>query len=85
MRSVLIVAGAAALNHFGWLFYPLAGILVWTAVGLLLRSGVRGQDERHTRQASRLRRRLRRPEFSAAERAFMLADPRLYATTRARC
>jgi tellurite resistance protein TerC len=61
MRSVLIVAGAAALNHFGWLFYPLAGILVWTAVGLFLRSGVRGQDERHTRQASRLRRRLRRP------------------------
>ena len=24
MRSGLIVAGAAALNHFGWLFYPLA-------------------------------------------------------------
>jgi tellurite resistance protein TerC len=61
MRSALIVAGAAALNRFGWLFYPLGGILVWTAVGLFLRSGVRGQDERHTRLAWWLRRRLRRP------------------------
>jgi predicted tellurium resistance membrane protein TerC len=35
LRSVLIVAGAAALNRFGWLFYPLGGILVWTAIGLI--------------------------------------------------
>jgi len=35
MRSGLIVAGAAALNHFGWLFYPLAAVLVWTAIGLI--------------------------------------------------
>ena len=33
MRSALIVAGATALNHFGWLFYPLGGILLWTAAG----------------------------------------------------
>ena len=35
LRSVLIVAVAAALNRFGWLFYPLGGILVWTAIGLI--------------------------------------------------
>jgi tellurite resistance protein TerC len=35
LRSVFIVAGAAALNRFGWLFYPLGGILIWTAVGLI--------------------------------------------------
>jgi tellurite resistance protein TerC len=35
LRSVLIVAGAAALNRFGWLFYLLGGILVWTAIGLI--------------------------------------------------
>ena len=34
MRSAVIVAGAAALNRFGWLFYPLGGILLWTAAGL---------------------------------------------------
>jgi tellurite resistance protein TerC len=65
LRSGLIVAGAAALNHFGCLFYPLGGILLWTAAGLILRPGTRrdsrpeqdGQPERHTRLAAWLRRR----------------------------
>jgi tellurite resistance protein TerC len=39
LRSGLIVAGAAALNHFGWLFYPLGTLLVWTAISLLRGSG----------------------------------------------
>src|SRR5580693_5642744 len=58
MRSGLIVAGAAALNHFGWLFYPLAAILVWTAIGLIRGSGDApdGELERHTRLAGWLRR-----------------------------
>src|SRR6202035_2238779 len=30
LRSFLIVAGAAALNRFDWLFYPLGAVLVWT-------------------------------------------------------
>ena len=38
MRSAVIVAGAAALNRFGWLFYPLGGVLIWTAVGLVTSS-----------------------------------------------
>jgi TerC family integral membrane protein len=35
LRTVLIVAGAAAVNRFGWLFYPLGGFLLWTAFGLI--------------------------------------------------
>ncbi len=35
LRSALIVAGSAAISRFGWLFYPLGAILMWTAAGLL--------------------------------------------------
>ena len=35
LRTGLIVAGAAAVNRFGWLFYPLGGFLLWTAFGLI--------------------------------------------------
>jgi len=60
MRSVLIAAGAAALNRFGWLFYLLAGVLAWTAIGLIAGSRFRPdeQPKRHARLTSRLRRRL---------------------------
>ena len=59
MRSAVIVAGAAALNRFGWLFYPLGGILLWTAAGLIAsaRAGPERQAERHTRLTAWLRRR----------------------------
>jgi tellurite resistance protein TerC len=63
MRSGLIVAGAAALNHFGWLFYPLGVVLVWTAIGLIRasRAAPDGELERHTRLAGWLRRQAGRP------------------------
>jgi tellurite resistance protein TerC len=35
LRTVLIVVGTAAVNRFGWLFYPLGGFLLWTAFGLI--------------------------------------------------
>jgi tellurite resistance protein TerC len=59
LRSALIVAGATALNHLGWLFYPLGVILVWTAAGLIQGSGDRPDrdPERHSRLARWLRRR----------------------------
>ena len=57
LRSFLIVAGAAALNRFGWLFYPLGGVLVWTAIGLIT-GRQDGQPERHTRLMSWLQRHL---------------------------
>jgi TerC family integral membrane protein len=57
LRSVLIVAGATALNRYDWLFYPLGGILVWTAIGLIT-GHQDSQPERHTRLMSWLQRRL---------------------------
>jgi tellurite resistance protein TerC len=62
LRSVLIVAGAAALGHFGWLFYPLGVVLVWTAFGLISRPGDRpdGGPERHVPLPAPVRRRLQR-------------------------
>ena len=57
LRSILIVAGAAALNRFGWLFYPLGGILVWTAIGLIT-GRPDSQAGHHTRLLSWLQRRL---------------------------
>src|SRR3984893_821989 len=62
LRSALIVAGAAALNRFGWLFYPLGVVLVWTAIGLIKGSGNQPADEaeRYARLAGWLRRRLQK-------------------------
>src|SRR5580704_732407 len=56
LRSALIVAGAAALNHFGWLFYPLGVVLVSTAIGLIRGSGdgPDGEPARHARLAGGL-------------------------------
>ena len=56
LRSALIVAGAAAVNRYGWLFYPLGGVLVWTAIGLITGRPGR-QPQEHTRLMSWLRRR----------------------------
>ena len=54
-RSALIVAGTAAVSRYGWLFYPLGGILVWTAIGLI--SGWPGrQPQEQPRLMSWLRR-----------------------------
>ena len=57
LRSILIVAGAAALNRFGWLFYPLGIILVWTALGLIT-GRQDSEPDHHTRLLSWLQRRL---------------------------
>ena len=57
LRSVLIVAGATALNRYGWLFYPLGGVLVWTAIGLIT-GRQDSQPDRHARLMSWLRSRL---------------------------
>jgi tellurite resistance protein TerC len=74
MRTVLIVAGAAALNHFDWLFYPLGGVLLWTAAGLILRPGTRpeGEPERHTRLTAWLRRRSGRSGTEGPAPMFLL-------------
>ncbi len=65
LRTILIVAGATALNHFGWLFYPFGAVLVWTAIGLIAGAPPDGQADRHTRLTGWLRRRLLRPGQAA--------------------
>jgi tellurite resistance protein TerC len=59
LRSALIVGGAAALNRYDRLFYPLGGILLWTAAGLIRRPRIRpdSQPERHSRLTAWLWRR----------------------------
>src|SRR5258708_5362667 len=62
LRSVLIVAGATALNSYGWLFYPLGGVLVWTAIGL-----IPGRQDSHPERNARLMPCPRRPLLPAGE------------------
>ena len=62
LRSALIVAGAAAVNRYGWLFYPLGGILVWTAIGLIT-----GRPGRQPQEQPRLLSWLRRHVQPAGE------------------
>jgi len=60
LRTVLIVAGTAAVSHAAWLFYPLGALLLWTGAGLL-RSRLDGQaGEEHARLLSWLDRRVGR-------------------------
>ena len=59
LRSALIVAGSAAIRHFGWLFYPLGAILLWTAAGLLKSPPDGAPREPRSRLMSWLRQRAR--------------------------
>ena len=59
LRSVLIVAGAAAVHRFGWLFYPMGAFLLWTAAGLISGRSASPREDRHTRLRSWLQRRIR--------------------------
>ncbi len=80
LRSILIVAGAAAIHRFGWLFYPMAGILLWTAAGLITsRSGHRSQDQ-HTRLRAWLRRRMRQAGEDHGNRLIVWRSGRPVAT-----
>ena len=56
LRSGLIVAGVAAVSRYDWLFYPLGGLLIWTAAGLFTGSEDNRADGHHTRLLSWLRR-----------------------------
>ena len=60
LRTVLIVAGTAAVNRFGWLFYPLGGFLLWTAFGLLTSRTDNPAEQRPGRILQFLRARLTR-------------------------
>ena len=57
LRTVLIVAGTAAVSHAAWLFYPLGALLLWTGAGLLRGRLDSPAQEEHTRLLSWLERR----------------------------
>jgi tellurite resistance protein TerC len=61
LRTVLIVAGTAAINRFDWLFYPLGGFLLWTAFGLIRGRTDNPAEQQPGRILQFLRRRLTRP------------------------
>jgi len=65
LRTVLIVAGTAAVSHASWLFYPLGGFLLWTGAGLLRSRLDRPAQEEHTRLVSWLERRAGRAAADA--------------------
>ena len=67
LRTVLIVAGTAAVSHAVWLFYPLGALLLWTGAGLLRsRPGSAGEAE-HARLLSWLERRAGRGDGNSGE------------------
>jgi tellurite resistance protein TerC len=75
LRSALIVAGAAALNRWSWLFYPLGAVLVWTAIGLISssRAAPDREPERHTRLTGWLGRRYGREAATGSAPLLLLA------------
>ena len=65
LRTVLIVAGTAAINRFDWLFYPLGGFLLWTAFGLIRGRTDNPAEQQPGRVLQFLQRRLTRPSTGA--------------------
>ncbi len=78
LRTVLIVAGVAAIHRFGWLFYPMGAFLLWTAVSVA-RSGA-PEDKQHTRLRSWLQRRMQRAGDDHGNRLIVWRDRRPVAT-----
>ena len=56
LRSVIIVAGATAIHRFGWLFYPMGGVLLWTAASLISGRADDQPEQQHTLLRSWLQR-----------------------------
>ncbi len=81
LRSVLIVAGAAAIHRFGWLFYPMGVFLLWTAAGLISGRSARPQEDQHTRLRSWLRRRIRQADDDDGSRLIVWRSGRPVATS----
>ena len=80
LRSVLIVAGAAAIHRFGWLFYPMGAFLLWTAAGLISGRSASPQEDQHTRLRSWLRRRIRQAGDDDGNRLIVWRSGRPVAT-----
>jgi tellurite resistance protein TerC len=68
LRSALIVAGTAAVGQFDWLFYPLAGVLLWTAASLGRSRPAEQPQEPHGRLMRWLRQRAQSADDADAGR-----------------
>ena len=80
LRSVLIVAGAAAIHRFGWLFYPMGAFLLWTAAGLISGRSASPRENQHPRLRSWLRRRIRQADDDDGNRLIVWRSGRPVAT-----
>ena len=80
LRSVLIVAGAAAIHRFGWLFYPMGAFLLWTAAGLISGRSAGPREDQHPRLRSWLRRRIRQADDDDGNRLIVWRSGRPVAT-----
>ena len=80
LRSVLIVAGAAAIHRFGWLFYPMGAFLLWTAAGLISGRSADPREDQHIRLRSWLRRRIRQAGDDDGDRLIVWRSGRPVAT-----
>lgn len=78
LRGLFIVAGAAALAHFSWVFYIFGLFLLWTAV-TVAREGPEKEEEYHENKAMVLIRRLVRstPEYHGGALVVRRAGRRL--------
>jgi tellurite resistance protein TerC len=72
LRTLLIVAGTAAINRFDWLFYPLGGFLLWTAFGL-----IRGHTDSITEQEPGRVLRFLQSRITASRAGHRIASPML--------
>ncbi len=57
LRTVFIIAGAAIIANFAWVFYLFGAFLIWTAIAQA-RSGTGHDEEWHENGVLRLTRRL---------------------------
>ncbi len=78
LRGLFIVAGAAALSHFSWVFYIFGAFLLWTAV-TVAREGPEHDEEYHENRAMVLIRRVLRstPEYHGGALVVRRAGRRL--------
>jgi tellurite resistance protein TerC len=80
IRTVLIVAGVAAIHRFGWLFYPMGAFLLWTAASLISGRSGSPADEQHTWLRSWLRQRIRHADDDHGNRLIVWRARRPVAT-----
>jgi len=79
LRAMFILAGAAALAHFSWVFYVFGAFLLWTAVSVAREGAEQDEEEYHENRAMALIRRVVRstPEYHGGALVVRRAGRRL--------